>query len=371
MSASPTDVLAILSAYNEEDVVGEVLDHLRGQGVAVYFIDDGSSDATARIAEARLGRGVVHVERRPPSPVFDWEALLRRKQEIAREWPAAWYIHHDADEFRESPWPGSTLAQAIAQVDAWGYNAIDFEVFTFALEEGEAGGSPAALRHVRPTAEFDRVQVKCWKRTDAALDLVSSGGHAATFEGRRVCPIRFLLRHYPLRSRQQAERKVFRERLGRLRPEERARGWHVQYDGLEQGGAARVAGLSLFDPDRARLGALLRHREYEELEARAAAEEARLRAEAADLLERTRVLGHHLEATRLILADRERSVAALEAMAAELRAELGAARGHHEEAVAALEAAHAVIRAIEGSVSWRVTRPLRALADALARLRQG
>src|SRR5690606_1201477 len=76
-------------------------------------------------------------------------------------------------------------------------------------------------------------QVKAWKQGTEAVALAKSGGHNAAFAGRRVFPYKFLLRHYPLRSPQQARRKVFAERMTRFSPGERAKGWHIQYDGLQ------------------------------------------------------------------------------------------------------------------------------------------
>ena len=50
------------------------------------------------------------------------------------------------------------------------------------------------------------------------------------FEGRKVCPEPFILKHYPIRSQAHGERKVLKERFPRYSPTERARQWHVQYD---------------------------------------------------------------------------------------------------------------------------------------------
>src|SRR5262249_40063197 len=85
------------------------------------------------------------------------------------------------------------------------------------------------------TAEWTWRQIKCWKNEGIAIDLVSSGGHDVEFEGRRVFPIRFPLRHYPIRSNEHGRRKVFRERKERFDPEERQLKWHIHYDGFEEG----------------------------------------------------------------------------------------------------------------------------------------
>jgi hypothetical protein len=154
---------------------------------------------------------------------------------LSQELDADWFIHHDADEFRESPWAGTDLRSAIRQVDALGYNAIDFSLLDFWPTDGDLPpGSDvrAAFPYCEPGQPYNRVQVRCWKKTSAAMDLVSSGGHEAAFDGRRVFPIRFLLRHYPIRGQAHGERKVFADRLPRFADRERQLGWHVQYDTL-------------------------------------------------------------------------------------------------------------------------------------------
>ena len=97
--------------------------------------------------------------------------------------------------------------------------------------------------------------IRCWKWTGATVDLVSSGGHSADFDGRRVFPIPFLLRHYPIRGQTHGTRKVFEDRLPRFDRAERDRGWHVQYDGLDaQHAFVRPVGeLSPYDPDAVRV----------------------------------------------------------------------------------------------------------------------
>jgi hypothetical protein len=76
-------------------------------------------------------------------------------------------------------------------------------------------------------------QVKAWRNQGQRVDLASSGGHFANFSGVSVHPEKFILKHYPMRTSAQAERKVISERVARYDPRERnVLQWHVQYDDL-------------------------------------------------------------------------------------------------------------------------------------------
>jgi hypothetical protein len=240
--ATPDDfrVLAIVTSYNEADIIESTIAALRADGVDVHVIDNWSSDGTFEIASRLAARGGVTVERYPAEPVatYEWASLLGRVEEVAARTPASWYIHHDADERRSGPWEGS-LRDALWRADQSGFNAVDHIVLTFYPTDDAfvPGSDPATHFH---SFEFGAspdllVQVKAWRATSGPVRLVESGGHDAAFAGRRVFPYRFLLKHYPIRSQAHGERKVLGERLGRWNERERARGWHVQYDGVAAG----------------------------------------------------------------------------------------------------------------------------------------
>jgi hypothetical protein len=78
-------------------------------------------------------------------------------------------------------------------------------------------------------------QRKAWKNYGRPVLMVPSGGHDLMFQGQRVYPYKFLLKHYPVRSQGHGEKKVFQERKSRWNPLERAKGWHVQYDSIRKG----------------------------------------------------------------------------------------------------------------------------------------
>lgn len=227
-------IVAYICAFNEADILPWVLDHLISQGVEPYVIDNWSTDETQKILEI----GYIPHERFPavgPSKTYDWHALLRRVEELARETYADWVIHHDADEIRRSPWPDLTLAQAIERVDSEGYNAVDHRVFNFRpIDNGYAGNPEQYFRMYEPRSHYDRQHhIKAWRKTSEIVDLATSGGHQAWFEHRRVYPEKFILKHYPVRSQQHGERKILKERIPRYREDEKfERGWHVHADEL-------------------------------------------------------------------------------------------------------------------------------------------
>ncbi|HEU4703255.1 MAG TPA: glycosyltransferase [Conexibacter sp.] len=229
-------VVALISAYNEADIVEPVLEHLAVNGVWSYLIDDGSTDDTRERAERWLGRGLLGIERFEHVDGADgktsWRALLARKRELARELGADWYVHHDADELREAPWPGVSMRDAIRWVDRVGYNAIDFRVLNFApVDDAYRAGMDPREHFTRweEPGEYDLLQRKCWKAGMPGVEL-AEGGHDVRFAHRRIFPLRFLLRHYPIRGQAHGRRKVLEERKGRFVDDELAYGWHRQYD---------------------------------------------------------------------------------------------------------------------------------------------
>jgi hypothetical protein len=376
---SPFSVVAIIAAYNEADIIAAVVGDLIEQGIDVYFLDDGSTDATVAAVEPFLGRGVLAIERLAPADAgaaapFDWERILRRKTALAAELEASWFIHHDADEFRESPWAQLKLKEAIRQVDALGFNAIDFAGVDFwPTDDRFRPGSDVreALTLCSELASYDRLQIRCWKKTEM-LDLASSGGHDAQFPDRRIFPMRFVLRHYPIRSQQHGERKVFSERRNRFLERERERGWHVQYDQLHEGVSflKDPATLTVFDADAARVALALHHRGAEELELSLEAGRQQIAALGASVAH----LGAECLRRDAAIADLDKQLEHRSSELGALQAEIDRHRIENSRLTSAIEQRMAAIaswetavagltRQLDGlqrSLSWRLTAPARA-----------
>jgi hypothetical protein len=235
-------VVAFVTTFNEADLVASAIEQLNAEGAAVHLIDNWSTDGTWEIAQSFRGGGLVGAERFPaegPTPSFEWRRLLGRVEELAATTSADWFVHVDVDERRQSAWPGVSLRDALWRVQQRGFNAVDHTVLTFPPVDDGFRPGVGPERHFRHF-EFGRnvghfVQIKAWRHTRERVDLASTGGHEAAFEGRRVFPYNFLSKHYPVRSQAHGEKKVFSERQPRWSPEERAAGWHVQYDHVRPG----------------------------------------------------------------------------------------------------------------------------------------
>lgn len=228
-------VCAIVSCYNESDILGETISSLIKEGVDVYVLDNNSTDSCLKIAESYLNKGVIGFEKISFSEngceVYNWAGILNRKELLAKSLGYDWYIHADADEVRVSPWENLTLSEAIARVDQEGFNLINFKLFNFRLHEELLGHDDvfSNMTMYSNAENYNSVQLKAWK-ADSSLDLVQSGGHRALLNNSKIYPVRFILKHYPIRSLDQGVRKINTERKSRYSISDRKRKWHVQYD---------------------------------------------------------------------------------------------------------------------------------------------
>jgi len=232
-------VVAIVPAFNEEDIIAQTLRDLARQGIQAYLLDNWSDDATVERARPFLGAGLLAIERYPPrgpSGTYDLGRMLARVEEIARELDGvSWIVLHDVDERRRAPWPGVGLREALWRVDRDGFNCVDHVTLNFWPTDD--GFHPDRVDLEEHFTHFDFSaheghfhQRRAWKN-GGPVALAASAGHDVSFPGRRVYPYKFLLKHYPVRSQAHGERKL-RERRARWNLEERGRGWHLQYDEL-------------------------------------------------------------------------------------------------------------------------------------------
>lgn len=227
----PHRLVAIIAAYNEERFIGGCLEHLFANGVEAYLCDNESTDRTVEIAKGYLGRGLRGIETLPRDGTYRWRPILARKEQLARELSADWFLHIDPDEIPQSSRPGQTLAEAIAAADAAGYNAVEFDELAFvATRESPDHDHPDFRRTMRwyyPFAPQPLHRVIAWK-SNRDVDLVSSGGHQARFRGRRISPQRHFLRHYLILSNEHALRKYVHRKYDAAEVRDGWHGWRAR-----------------------------------------------------------------------------------------------------------------------------------------------
>ena len=202
-------VVALLASYNEERFIGVCLEHLREQGIESYLIDNSSTDRTVEIASEYLGNGLINIETLPrPEGLNRLKVRLRRKDELAASINADWFMHLDPDEIRLPPRSDRTLAEALEDVDARGYNVVNFVEYTFipTLESPEHD-HPDFLNTMRWYYPFVRNfphHLKAWKKQPRLVGLAETGGHKPRFPNMLLYPEPFKMRHYQFLSLDQA-----------------------------------------------------------------------------------------------------------------------------------------------------------------------
>jgi glycosyltransferase involved in cell wall biosynthesis len=196
-------VVALVSARDAAATIGACIEHFAREGVGVYVIDDGSSDETCAIASSFYGRGLVGLETLLPSTreeeikrlgagaVLAADKtrafrVLERKEQLADQLGADWYLHLDAADRPLAPHEGQTLAHALAEVERRQFNAVNF------VQDG-----------VRPQTFPEHVVA--WSRRPQRPLLRWSRGARVRFPGLRVAPWSFVLARHEPAARDAAE----------------------------------------------------------------------------------------------------------------------------------------------------------------------
>ncbi|MBR2046591.1 MAG: glycosyltransferase family 2 protein [Agathobacter sp.] len=227
--------LAILHFYNEADILEKTIEYLLGQDVDVYLLDNWSDDGSYEIASNYKEKYpdkifLEHFPQEGKTGEFELYKQMEVTEKISKELDYNWYIHYDADEIRVSPWENVNFRQALYWIDRLGYNCVENTVIDFKLTELNQENifmkdTYFEFRH--KYAWFNHL--KTWKKTDD-IDLKSTAGHTLKIRNPKVFSLKFLNKHYPLRTQVQAEIKIFKERIPRFAKEKDTYGWHGHYD---------------------------------------------------------------------------------------------------------------------------------------------
>jgi hypothetical protein len=237
----PVKAVAIVGHYNESDILFWSISTLRQQGIEVVIVDNWSDDEHYEAAKKIAKDFKAQLIRFPDekSDIYEWKKILDFKSELAKKYKGYWVIHQDADEIRLSSLPGFTFAEMLSYADYLGFNSIDHLVLNVrpTLDGFTQKTNPFMFFSSFEFGSKDtNQQVKAWKQGVSKVDLSSTGGHSASFLNRKIFPLKQYLFHFPLRSLEQGNRKIFQERIARFNAEERQKDWHVHYDNYLRSG---------------------------------------------------------------------------------------------------------------------------------------
>jgi glycosyltransferase involved in cell wall biosynthesis len=231
-------IIAILASYNEQRFIRAALEHYLLHGIEVYLLDNDSTDETRDIASEYLGRNLIKIEQVPRHGMYQWKKILMRKEQLSDQLNADWFLHADPDEFRVPSSSDKTLAEAIAQVDMEGYNAINFMEYTFlpTRESSDHDNSDfqKTMQWYYPFSPRYPHRINAWKKQSRSLpspksfireivynhrlglpsvNLHSSGGHLVDFPNIRLYPVDFKMKHYIVLSLDHAIQKYVKKKF--------------------------------------------------------------------------------------------------------------------------------------------------------------
>jgi hypothetical protein len=250
-------VLTVL-ARDEADVIdAQLAFHLNAGVDYVIATDNNSQDGTTEILEAYAREGLLHLIREPAEGLRQGEWVTRMARLAATDFGADWVINSDADEFW---WPrGESLNEVLAAVpDRYGIVQAFWRSFVPRPDDGALFAERMTARlsqnaPINDPTSFYRPVIKVAHRADPRV-VVGRGNHALSGSDFRTLttwhPIEVL--HFPLRSRQQWERKVELQGEAFTKHIERSgTGYHLKgYDAL-QGGRIDQQHASLVVDDNA------------------------------------------------------------------------------------------------------------------------
>jgi glycosyltransferase involved in cell wall biosynthesis len=225
-------IMATLAVRNEQSCIGNCLRHLVRNGIEFAIVDNGSTDATRSIIErAEFKHHLRDSHDVPFEGVFDHERMLIEQEVLIKEHAADWIIHHGADEIMHSYRTDETLSEAIARLDAAGWNAVNFDEFVFLPLDtpyvpDHDGWQPLRYYYAYELAASGLVRAR--KRT-LDVNMVKYAGHRLDGEPIALAPETMALRHYIFRD----QRHAFEKYPARVyAPEALARGWSRDKHGV-------------------------------------------------------------------------------------------------------------------------------------------
>jgi len=236
----------MLPVYNEQEIVGEVIEHLLSEGLDLVVLDNGSKDGSYEVCKKFAEKGLIVLEQYS-SPSFNWPLVLRMLYDMALRKNPDWLIRSSQDEFLESGISNVSLKEAIIKEDEKGCNLIQFDVFEFFMTDADNLQAKSTRERFPYYSWQNEDQYRAWKY-HPGIRVEDAGGHYPIFPRHikyKIANRKFVHRHYRYRNKQQAIKNHL-DRLNRLKgtPESKL-GWNVHWKRIAEKGGPHVVDHNL------------------------------------------------------------------------------------------------------------------------------
>jgi glycosyltransferase involved in cell wall biosynthesis len=217
-------LLGVLLCYNDADILPDVLEHLLATHHDVVVWDHGSDDGTAAVLDKYHGN---LAERRWIPRSFDFYGLYQAMSEYLikdyiRQYD--WISWPDQDEILEGRDRSRSYTDWVMEVFEEGYDFIQFNNFNFWLTSADDGAIISPIQRVRHYCLFPDCapRIRSWRASKTNIRVFNHN----PIDGRQV-PGLFNLRHYPMRTQEQMQRRLEKDRAGLQRD-----GANYHYDNM-------------------------------------------------------------------------------------------------------------------------------------------
>jgi len=236
----------MLPVYNEQEIVGEVIEHLLSEGLDLVVLDNGSKDGSYEVCKKFAEKGLIVLEQYS-SPSFDWPLLLRMLYHMALRKNPDWFLLSGQDEFLESGISNVSLKEAIIKEDENGYNLIQFDVFEFFMTDADNLQAKSTRERFPYYSWQNENHYRAWKY-NPGIRVEDAGGHFPIFPRHikyKIANRKLVNRHYRFRNKQQAIKNNL-DRLNRLKgtPEGKL-GWGGHWKTIAEKGGPHVVDHNL------------------------------------------------------------------------------------------------------------------------------
>lgn len=217
-------MLGVLLCYNDADVLADSIESLLENNHHLVVWNHGSTDHTSEVL-SKYKNYIIENTFLPRE--FDFYKLYPTVSQYLIENYIKnydWISWPDQDEILEGPDRSKSYSEFVLDVLEGGYTHVRFDMFNFwftEIDDMSISSTVERVRHYSPFPEFPSL-MRAW---NAKVTNKREFNHNS-LDG-NLYPHRFRLRHYPMRSHEQAVRRITKDRQGLQRGDQ-----NIHYNSL-------------------------------------------------------------------------------------------------------------------------------------------